>query len=554
MRPVSWIVLCLILLGLSGTSLSQASSTTEATTKLYIGQSARLTADIPPDWTVGVGSRVDYEGADGFVVSYPVAGPTLQEACSTVATSSPRFRGDSVVVAATWSGQPACRVDGITAGGPASALVVPHPYTFELYNEQMAYAILVADADHFTAISATLSFSPDRVTPEAYVSSVLDILEARAFYADDVDWDLARRIALAGIDGITDLALTVGVVNDLVASLRGVGDNHSNVFSPTQSAAQGVGTGFGFLVGDRRVLSVYADGPADRAGVQAGDLIEAVDDRPFAPTLNAIDPAALIGFSAQFTLRRPGMAEPITVTVEQGPYSQYVAPTGHRLAGDLGYVVVPPFTTPGTNVDYVAAARSAITAVDQSPTCGWLVDLRLNTGGSYSPMVGGVGPILGDGTFVGWRWRDASQTWVTYVNGRITDDGRPVADFTDQLGNVLQRPNPPVAVLTGPLTGSAGEVTALAFVGRPGARLFGETTGGFTTGNVTYALFDGSLLALAETAMTDRTGMTYLAGIEPDERVPIDWVTFGTDDDPVIQAAMAWLDQQPGCTEGPPAP
>lgn len=552
MRPVRRIVLCLIVLALSGTSVSRVSTTAEPTTRLYIGQSARLTAQIPSDWTVEASSRYDYQGAGGFVVSYPVAGQRLEEACDDFAAAALFSNDDSMIVATTWSGQAACRIDGATADGPASALVAPHPYPFELFGEQIAYAALMTDAGHFMAISATLSFSPDRVTPTAYVTSVLDLLEARAYFAGNVDWNQARQLAIMRMDGLTDLTMAQVAINDLiadlVASLRGTGDNHSYVLSPSQSASQGEATGFGFLVGDRRVLQVYADGPADRAGVRAGDLIEAVDDRPFLPTLNAIDPAALMGFSAQLTLRRFGLVEPIMVTVEQGPYSQYAAPTGRRLFGDLGYIEVPHFTTPGRDADYVTAARSTIAAIDQSPTCGWVIDLRLNTGGRYPPMVGGVGPILGDGIFVGWQRPDGTQTWEAYADGRIARDGQLVVDFADLAGDPLQRPNPPVAVLTGPLTGSSGEVAALAFVGRPETRLFGETTAGAATAISGFTLFDGTTIGLATAAMADSSGMTHMAGVEPDEQVPIDWETFGTDDDPVLLAARTWLDQQPGCT------
>ncbi len=99
----------------------------------------------------------------------------------------------------------------------------------------------------------------------------------------------------------------------------------------------------------------------------------------------------------------------ITVTVRQEAYSQYVAPSGRRLEGGLGAIEIPQFKVPGRDVDYVAAARSATALVDQSPTSGWVIDLRLNLGGSYSPMIAGVGPMLGDGTFLGWRWPDDRQ-------------------------------------------------------------------------------------------------------------------------------------------------
>ena len=49
-------------------------------TQLYIGHGARLTAEIPSGWTVGAWlSR--YDGSDGFVVSIPIAGDTLDIEC-----------------------------------------------------------------------------------------------------------------------------------------------------------------------------------------------------------------------------------------------------------------------------------------------------------------------------------------------------------------------------------------------------------------------------------------------------------------------------------------
>lgn len=193
-------------------------------------------------------------------------------------------------------------------------------------------------------------------------------------------------------------------------------------------------------------------------------------------------------------------------------------------------------------------SNGVIATVDQIPTCGWVVDLRLDTGGSFAPMITAVGPILGDGTLVGWRTADGTQLWVTYRDGRIYQDGQLGSDYLgEQTAHALQRPNPPVAVLTGPLTGSSGEVATLAFVGRPETRRFGEPTGGYTTANVGYSLFDGARFVLAEAAMTDRTGATHLAGVEPDEFITTDWTAYGTDGDPVIAAALDWLNRQPAC-------
>lgn len=53
--------------------------------------------------------------------------------------------------------------------------------------------------------------------------------------------------------------------------------------------------------------------------------------------------------------------------------------------------------------------------------------------------------------------------------------------------------------------------------------------------------------------MTDRTGATHMGGINPDEFVAINWTTYGTERDPVLNAAKAWLREQPACARATPA-
>ncbi|HEV2526969.1 MAG TPA: S41 family peptidase [Thermomicrobiales bacterium] len=236
--------------------------------------------------------------------------------------------------------------------------------------------------------------------------------------------------------------------------------------------------------------------------------------------------------------------------VEQGPYDLFVEPSGTRLDGGLGYISVGTFISAGREKDFAAAGNAVIAGVDQPPACGWVVDLRLNGGGSYSPMIAAVGPLLQEGTFFGFRTASGEQTWITWDGGRVVDDGYQVADYSAELVADLAHEDVPVAVLTSSWTGSSGEVATLAFVGQAGSRSFGETTGGLTTGNGGFSLFDGASLALAQVAMTDRDGQTYMDGIPPDEPVVIDWQTCGTDDDPVLGAAMDWLATQPGCASG----
>ena len=48
--------------------------------------------------------------------------------------------------------------------------------------------------------------------------------------------------------------------------------------------------------------------------------------------------------------------------------------------------------------------------------------------------------------------------------------------------------------------------------------------------------------------LEDRTGHIYHGEIiTPDQQVDTNWLSYGTEDDPTMQAARAWLAQQPQC-------
>ena len=117
----------------------------------------------------------------------------------------------------------------------------------------------------------------------------------------------------------------------------------------------------------------------------------------------------------------------------------------------------------------------------------------------------------------------------------------PVPSYT------LQRPEPPVAVLTSRLTVSSGEAITISFRGRPATRSFGEATAGLPTSNQAFPLVDDAVLVVMVSREADRTGRIYEGRIPPDESVAIDWTRIGTDDDPVLSGATAWLRSQPQC-------
>ena len=217
----------------------------------------------------------------------------------------------------------------------------------------------------------------------------------------------------------------------------------------------------------------------------------------------------------------------------------------------LGWVAVERFSPTLSSTPAEQARQSAQRAVelqrrvrdaDSSPRCGWIVDLRNNSGGNMWPMLLGVEPLLripGAGIQVVGMLRGVGPNvpWESH-DGTLMVKGRPMLGF-GQAGYRLREPGVPVAVLLGERTASSGEATALAFRGRPDSRSFGAPTAGFATSNSSIRLPDGTLFLLTDTLMADRNGVGDGGPIVPDQ------VTEG--DAATLAAAGRWLLSQPGC-------
>lgn len=225
-------------------------------------------------------------------------------------------------------------------------------------------------------------------------------------------------------------------------------------------------------------------------------------------------------------------------------------PQGGLFGDHIGYIQLP-FVSGSTDAltAYVDAGHALID--EARPVCGWIVDLRRNTGGNTWPMLVTIGPILGEGELGAVTFRDGETVNWYYEDGeaaianadpdspdQFTVDEPPVADDPATI---------PVAVLISRLTASAGEFVLVSFIGRDNTRIFGEASQGIPTWNGEFELADGALLILTTGISTDRNGMTYQESIEPDEQMR-DNFRMG-EENTVIQAAVAWLESQPHCAD-----
>lgn len=223
-----------------------------------------------------------------------------------------------------------------------------------------------------------------------------------------------------------------------------------------------------------------------------------------------------------------------------------------RFDGRLGYLTVPAYvgTDAARMTRYTDAVQDALRELDAGGVCGYVVDLRGNTGGNMGPMIAGVGPLLGTDEPGGFASRkDASYGQWFYRGGKayVVQGSEKSPDMAASRPLALRSAAAPVAVLIGGRTASSGEAVLVTFLGRPATRFFGQPSEGLTTGNELIRLSDGAYLNLTVSAMVDRTGKIHDGPIVPDELIPATDEGGDPDKDPVARRATAWLAGQAAC-------
>jgi hypothetical protein len=373
------------------------------------------------------------------------------------------------------------------------------------------------------------------------LEDALDWMQRRAVFGRGVDWaplrEEARRVARA--EPTAD-----GRCRALRLVLEAIGDRHGAVFRADRESgfrrgpAIGADCGFGLLATfpDCAVAHVYPGGAAERAGLAAGDVIEAINDA--VPRQLGRKPVLDLAQSARarLTVRRNGSTD--AVELEPSPYTWTAIPTGGLVEGDIGYIRVAPASS-HLVPPYVGAARALIEEFDRAGSRRWVLDLRLNIGGDLYVMLAALAPLLGEGNIGGLvDARDAFVPW-SCRGGAVLLGSRPrVRSGNDYR---LRGDEPHVALLTSRLTASAGEAVVVAFTGGRHTRSFGEPTAGLATGLEDRRLRDGTLVRCSTALFADRTRRTSRGPLAAAHPVACDWREVKTGSDPVLRAAVDWL-------------
>ncbi len=214
---------------------------------------------------------------------------------------------------------------------------------------------------------------------------------------------------------------------------------------------------------------------------------------------------------------------------------QLTPPTGMLVHDRIASIVVPAFLgNEAQAISYAEQAHAVIARLDQARPCGWIVDLRDNTGGNMWPMLAGIGPVLGDGMAGAFTDLDDQHIDYGYYAGAAREGQETVIKVNTPYQ--LRAAMPTVAVLTSGETASSGEAITVAFRGRPDTKSFGQSTYGVSSGNEGFPLSDGAFIYLTTSVFADRTGVRYGQEIVPDTVVSES-----------REAAATWLLEQPAC-------
>ena len=397
-----------------------------------------------------------------------------------------------------------------------------------------------------TLTPTTLAPLAPSITPIAYVDYALRLIERFTVKRSVVDLPAIRRRAEEKAVSARTLADTYPIIRE---ALDALGDRHSSLLDPNsaKSLVQGSSAGFGIRVFPGNVLWVFPGSPAELAGLRNRDRLVSINGKPLAETTSADRSGDVLRFGVD---RRGQGALEISVT--KGTIVTAEKPAIRSLDGRLGYIDLPGSTgDAGYEEVFSREGLDQFRAVDtgaQGAQCGWVLDLRRNSGGRPFSMLAPITPLLPQGALLSSQYGDGRlEAWVL-AGDRITVGGNIAWRMTNPYRTA--RVDVPVAILMSPVTASAAEAATIAFVGRPNVRRFGEPSVGVTSANAGVLLADGAFIQVTASLDVDKNGTVYDGPLAPDEPLANDFSVLGLAEDPVLNAAQAWLRAQPACNGG----
>ncbi|MEJ2316580.1 MAG: S41 family peptidase [Gammaproteobacteria bacterium] len=359
--------------------------------------------------------------------------------------------------------------------------------------------------------------SPAEAAPEEEPAADEDLSEtdpAEAPSTDEVErtpLDTLRlfaeaynRIKLNYVEQVDDSELVEAAIRGMLESLDPhsaflVKEDYDELQESTQGEFGGLGIEISLENGLVKVIAPMDDTPAMKAGVQAGDLIIKLDDKPIKgmPLNKAVDlMRGKPGTDITLTILREGEKKPLLITITRD-IIQIASVKSRVLDKQFGYIRISNFQN-ATARDMVSKLQELHKEID-GPIRGLVLDLRNNPGGVLNAAVSVSDAFLEGGIIV-------------YTEGR-TEDSR--IKYAAKSGDILS--GAPIIVLVNEGSASASEIVAGALQDHKRAVIMGNQTFGKGSVQTVVPVADDAAIKLTTARYYTPKGRSIQAeGIAPD--------------------------------------
>ncbi len=267
------------------------------------------------------------------------------------------------------------------------------------------------------------------------------------------------------------------------------------------------------------IVRPFAGGPADQAGLMAGDIVLRIDGTD---TLElGLDEAVSMirgpeGTRVRLTVRREGVDLPFEVGIVRAeieiPSVEY-----HLLEDEIAYLKLNDF-----RAHVPAQVHAALRELLLEEPRGLILDLRDNPGGLLSSSIEIGSEFIAEGLIVVERGSDGEEEYMATSEGLATDI--------------------PLVVLVNQGTASAAEIVAGAIRDHERGVLIGEHTFGKGSVQSPIDLSDGSHLRLTIAHWFTPSGqLIQEGGLAPDMEVTLSDEDLAEGLDPQLEAAIDYL-------------
>jgi carboxyl-terminal processing protease len=272
------------------------------------------------------------------------------------------------------------------------------------------------------------------------------------------------------------------------------------------------------------VVQTIDGGPAQKAGVEAGDIVIKVDGKETKGLSTAQDSGMLRGkdgTNVELTILRKGQPDPLVFQIVRAPI-HVPSVIGTVINGNIGYVRV--FVFGSTTGDELSRA---VARLETSGVKGYVLDLRNNGGGYLNAAIDVSSKFVPEGPIVS-----------------IDSRTQPLTTFD---ANATAVPIRPLAVLVNEFTASASEITSGAIQDSGAGVLIGTKTFGKGVVQTIFPLPDGSAVKITTARYLTPNGRDINSvGITPDIAVPdVKASDFGNPQtDAQLQRAAAYVESK----------